>query len=79
MAFSLRSLSVLAYTNGFTLWHYKGNSDTLREITAKGFFADAADLLAPGDMVLISASDAGIIANVSGVGQSVIASTMALV
>jgi hypothetical protein len=23
MAFAIRNLSVLAYANGFTLWHYK--------------------------------------------------------
>ena len=31
MAFTIRNLSVLAYANGFTLWHYKAGSDRLIE------------------------------------------------
>ena len=30
MAFAIRNLSVLAYANGFTLWHYKSGSDRLQ-------------------------------------------------
>ncbi len=29
MAFTIRDLSVLAYANGFTLWHYKTGNDFL--------------------------------------------------
>ena len=29
MAFAIRNLSVLAYANGFTLWHYKAGNDRL--------------------------------------------------
>ena len=29
MAFAIRNLSVLAYANGFTLWHYKAGKDRL--------------------------------------------------
>ena len=29
MAFAIRNLSVLAYANGFTLWHYKAGRDPL--------------------------------------------------
>ena len=29
MSFTLRNLSVLAYANGFTLWHYKAGNDNL--------------------------------------------------
>lgn len=36
MAFSVRNLSVLAYANGFTLWHYKAGSTAL-ETTSAGF------------------------------------------
>jgi hypothetical protein len=49
MAFSLRNLSVLAYANGFTLWHYKSGTDPLARTSTKGYFAAAADLLAAGD------------------------------
>jgi len=57
MAFSLRNLSVLAYANGFTLWHYKAGSVALDSVNATGFFAAAEDMLATGDMLMVSASD----------------------
>ena len=36
MAFQNKNLSVIAYANGFTLWHYKENA-TLATITASGY------------------------------------------
>jgi hypothetical protein len=71
MAFSLRNLSVLAYANGFTLWHYKSESDPLDRAITKGYFAPAADLLAPGDMVMLSASEGGKIATIAGAGKAI--------
>jgi hypothetical protein len=59
MGFSLRNLSVLAYANGFTLWHYKGAADTQASIAEPGYFDAAGDMLASGDMVMISARDGG--------------------
>jgi hypothetical protein len=70
MAFSLRNLSVLAYANGFTLWHYKAGPEPLASTAQPGYFADAADLLAPGDMVLFSATEGGKIASVAGEGKN---------
>jgi hypothetical protein len=57
MAFAIRNLSVLAYANGFTLWHYKSGSDRLQSVAARDFFADAADMLTQGDLMMISAPD----------------------
>ncbi|MBV8520535.1 MAG: hypothetical protein JOY71_00105 [Acetobacteraceae bacterium] len=57
MAFSVRNLSVLAYANGFTLWHYKGSAVHLEEVGQRGFFGSASDLLAVGDIVMVSARD----------------------
>ncbi len=54
MAFAIRDLSVLAYAQGFTLWHYKAGADPLRAIAAPDFFNTAADMLASGDMLLVS-------------------------
>ncbi|MGH7155411.1 MAG: hypothetical protein ACREF3_15905, partial [Acetobacteraceae bacterium] len=48
---------VLAYANGFTLWHYKTGADPLEAIRCSGFFADAADMLAGGDIMMVSAHD----------------------
>ena len=71
MAFALRNLSVLAYANGFTLWHYKANGDALAKAGAQGFFADAADLMAPGDMVMLTGEEGGKIAMVAGAGKQI--------
>jgi hypothetical protein len=32
MAFAIRNLSVLAYANGFTLWHYKAGKVRLHQV-----------------------------------------------
>ncbi len=59
MAFAVRNLSVLAYAQGFTLWHYACQGDGLADTAQPGFFDPAADLLTGGDMMLISAQDGG--------------------
>ena len=59
MSFAVRNLSVLAYANGFTLWHYKSGGDSLREVSQPGYFDDAIDMLACGDMMMVSTSTGG--------------------
>ena len=59
MTFCVRNLSVLAYANGFTLWHYNASADTRAEMCERGFFDAGADMLADGDIVLVSSSDGG--------------------
>jgi hypothetical protein len=54
MAFSIRDLSVLAYANGFTLWHYKAGDAPSADLAAENYFADASDMMAAGDMVMVS-------------------------
>jgi len=46
MSFISKNLSVLAYSNGFTIWHYKGANKFGEE-----FFAPVANLLNIGDIV----------------------------
>jgi hypothetical protein len=55
--FAVRNLNVLAYTNGFTLWHYRADRNNLEEVKAPGFFNAAADMMATGDMIMVSAED----------------------
>lgn len=55
--FSIRDFSVLAYANGFTLWHYK--TEMLADMTSSNYFADAQDMIVKGDMILCSATDGG--------------------
>lgn len=59
MAFAVRNLSVLAYAQGFTLWHYKAADDGIAQVAAPDFFEEAGDMLAAGDMLLASAEDGG--------------------
>ncbi|GAB0119547.1 hypothetical protein [Acidisoma sp. 7E03] len=65
MPFALRNLCVLAYANGFTLWHYRAGDDPLDRVAGRDFFADAADMLSPGDMMMISAPDGARLAAVA--------------
>jgi hypothetical protein len=57
MAFAIRNLSVLAYANGFTLWHYKSGKDKLDSVGSGNYLADASDMLTAGDLVMITAAD----------------------
>jgi hypothetical protein len=57
MAFTIRDLSVLAYANGFTLWHYKTGIDSLAGVASDDYFSDASDMMATGDMILISGAN----------------------
>ena len=51
MAYNPKNLSVLAYANGFTLWHY-GTTDTAAVVDTAGYFNSAADMLRVGDMII---------------------------
>ena len=58
MAIQIKALSVLAYANGFTLWHYV-TADTLAAVEGAGYFAAASDMLRAGDMILVNAGHGG--------------------
>lgn len=51
MAFHPRDLSVLAYANGFTLWHY-ATPDAHTSVRVAGYFNPASHMMRLGDMVL---------------------------
>lgn len=61
MAFKSRELSVLAYANGFTLWHYR-TEDPLADLLDPsigafenaGYFGAACDLLCAGDQIVVN-------------------------
>lgn len=59
MSFTARNLSVLAYAQGFTLWHYKMSAGAPEAAGHAGFFDGAADMMAPGDMVMVSGPAGG--------------------
>jgi hypothetical protein len=57
MAFAVRNLSVLAYANGFTLWHYKSGKDRLDTVGSDNYLGDAADMLSQGDLIMTTTAD----------------------
>jgi len=57
MTFAIRNLSVLAYANGFTLWHYRAPKDKLREVGSNNYFGDACNMAAAGDFIMVTATD----------------------
>ena len=66
MAFKSANLSVLAYANGFTFWHYKSDEDANADMTGADYFSPAADLLRPGDMLALNgAGDTAALVRVS--------------
>ncbi len=61
MAFRSRDLSVLAYANGFTLWHYRTQDgiESLLGLGAEsggepGYFGSANDMLRAGDQIIVN-------------------------
>lgn len=53
MPFNTNDLSVLAYANGFTLWHYKTGDHSIEQ---RGYFDPASDLFRTGDLILANLS-----------------------
>ena len=49
MSLKLADLSVLAYANSFTLWHYKTVDSA---ITGAGYFNAAVDMMNVGDLII---------------------------
>lgn len=57
MAFKSKDLSVLAYANGFTLWHY-ATPDATAVVTAANYFDPSADMMRAGDIVVANVNTA---------------------
>jgi len=53
MAFDYRNLSVLAYANKFTTWHYR-TSDPAEAVFAVGYFYGAKEMFAQGDLLIVT-------------------------
>ena len=58
MAFSPCNLSVLAYADGFTLWHYSAGAGS-SAVSGDEFFDGAHDLVSAGDIILVSGDTGG--------------------
>lgn len=53
MSMDSKNLSVLAYSNGFTLWHYK-TTDTKAVVKASGYFNKVSNIFNAGDVIFAS-------------------------
>ena len=49
MSFAARDLSVLAYANGFTLWHF---TTIDASVATAGYFDTAFDMVRVGDIII---------------------------
>lgn len=58
MAYNRNGFSVLAYANGFTLWHYT-TDDGASDIETPGYFNTAAEMMRQGDMILANVDIGG--------------------
>lgn len=59
MTYNPHNLSVLAYANGFTLWHYT-TTDTIDQVASSGYFNSVSDmLLRVGDMIMANCNTDG--------------------
>ncbi|MBF0269347.1 MAG: hypothetical protein HQL44_12230 [Alphaproteobacteria bacterium] len=58
MSYQSKNLSVLAYANGFTLWHYT-TADAASIVDSDGYFNAAADMLRVGDIIIANVATGG--------------------
>ena len=56
MAFTASDLSVLAYANNFTLWHFV---TTDNDVTTANYFDKAADMLRVNDLIIANVDTDG--------------------
>ena len=58
MKWKSKNLSVLAYANGFTLWHYK-TADAKTTVAGEGYFNGVANIFSVGDLIMSNVSIEG--------------------
>lgn len=54
MAFQHKNFNAIACANGFTLWHYSSNEETLEEIEQDNYFGVVYTLMNNGDIIIIA-------------------------
>lgn len=57
MSLKLSDLSVLAYANNFTLWHYRTTDDS---VTTLNYFDNAADMMNVNDLIIANVDTDGV-------------------
>lgn len=56
MSLQLADLSVLAYANNFTLWHYKTTDDS---VESSNYFDNAAEMMNVNDLIIANVDTDG--------------------
>lgn len=56
MSLIISELSVLAYANNFTLWHYKTEDSS---VTGTGYFNNASDMMRVNDLIIANVDTDG--------------------
>jgi hypothetical protein len=76
--FRVRDLSVLSYSQGTTMWSYRGLlNGRAADALAPGFFNDAAPLVQHGDLIWVAGQDDALLLYVTGAEGVVVNPTRA--
>jgi hypothetical protein len=68
MSFANKNLSVIAYANGWTLWHYTAHGENAE---AAGYFDPIRNLANAGDIIIITGGDTAALRVVTGTTPNV--------
>jgi hypothetical protein len=52
-----KNLTLLAYANNFTMWHYDGREKTFETIKSNGYFNKASSMMRAGDLIIVNSKD----------------------
>ena len=75
MAFANKNLSVIAYANGFTMWHYI-STDALATISADSYFDGVSSLMNTGDLIIVNGAGTTSFRKVTATSPTVTVATM---
>ncbi len=74
--FQIRNLGVLQFSQGFTMWAYKSGPDTIAQTATPGYFQDATDMFADGDVIVVITSRGTGMRVVGRDGERVVTNTL---
>lgn len=57
MSLSYKNLSVIAYANGFTLWHYTDKNKNYKDFDVNNTFTQIKSMCNKGDKIMITLKD----------------------
>ena len=73
MAYINKDMSVIAYANGFTLWHYKTNKDSIKDILEDSkYFSVIYTLCNAGDIIIVNSKDETAFLVIDSVGEKTV-------